>query len=122
MITLDLYPEGTTTNPATATSRLLQEIARVHAHWNLPILIGEHGYSRDRVVTDATQARVMAAELAALERLPYMLGLNYWVDAGGPGYGGYTNLYGWSKGAWQPRAAAAVLGHAYGAMSRPPAH
>jgi len=119
MITLDLYPEGTTTDPATATSRLLSEIDGVHKHWNLPILIGEHGYSRDRLVSDTTQAKVLAAEFAALERLPYIVGLNYWVDAGGPQYGGYTNLYTLSKGTWKPRAAAAVLAGAYRVMSQP---
>jgi hypothetical protein len=118
LITLDLYPEGGATDPAVATARLLAEIERVHQHWNLPILIGEHGYSRDRAVSDAIQARVLAAELAALARLPYLRGLNYWVDAGGPRYGGYTNLYAQKHGAWQPRPAAAVLAAAYAAMAR----
>ena len=113
VITLDLYPEGFTEDPAVATSRLLAEVEQVHRRWAVPVLIGEHGYARDFPVDDATQARVLAAELTALRRLPYIVGLNYWVDAGGPGYGGFTNLYRRVGGAWQPRPAAAVLAAAY---------
>ena len=113
MITLDLYPENTTRDPAIATARLVAEIERVHRRWRLPVLLGEHGYARDFAADDDTQARVLAAELAALRRLPYLLGLNYWVDAGGPGFGGYTNLYRQVRGSWTPRPAAAVLAAAY---------
>ena len=120
MITLDLYPEGTTRDPATATRRLLGEIAQVRRRWLVPILLGEHGYARDMQVDDATQARVLAAELTALATLPYLLGINYWVDAGGPGYGGYTNLYRKAGAAWQPRPSAEVLARAYAAMTVPP--
>jgi hypothetical protein len=83
----------------------------------VPVLLGEHGYARDVQVDDATQARVLAAELAALARLKYLIGLNYWVDAGGPGYGGYTNLYRRAGTGWEPRVAAAVLGAAYHAQT-----
>ncbi len=113
MITLDLYPEGKTRDAATAARLLVAEIASVRRKWPLPILIGEHGYARDIAVDDATQARVLAAELAALVRLPYVLGLNYWVDAGGPGYGGYTNLFARARNTWLPRPAASVLARAY---------
>jgi hypothetical protein len=118
MLTLDLYPEGTTRDPATATQRLLAEIAQVRRRWPVPVLLGEHGYARDQEVDDATQARVLAAEMAALARLPYLLGQNYWVDAGGPGYGGYTNLYRRAGSGWTPRPAAAVLAQAYAGMAR----
>jgi len=117
-VTLDLYPEGTTHDPATAARRLIAEIEAVHRRWNVPILLGEQGYARDQEVDDATQARVLSAELAALARLPYLQGLNYWVDAGGRGYGGYTNLYRKVKGGWQARPAAATLARAYLAGSR----
>ncbi len=114
LITLDLYPEGKTRDPATAARLFVAEIEKVHRKWPVPILIGEHGYARDIAVDDATQARVLHSELAALRRLPYVRGLNYWVDAGGPGYGGYTNLQRKVHGHWQPRPAAAVLANAFG--------
>jgi len=117
-ITLDLYPEGRTRDPAEAARLLVAQLAAVRRKWPVPIVIGEHGYARDMRVDDATQARVLAAELAALRRLPYLTGFNYWVGAGGPGYGGYTNLYTRVNGAWTPRPAAAVLAHAYAANSR----
>ena len=117
MLTLDLYPEDTTTDPATATNRLLAELRAVHSHWNVPILIGEHGYSRDMPVSDGTQANVLAAEFEALERTSFVVGFNYWVDAGGARYGGYTNLYAMQRNRWVPRAAAAVVSKAYSAMT-----
>lgn len=117
LLTLDLYPEGTTRDPAKATRLLLAEIASVYRHWHLPILLGEHGYARDFAADDATQARVVQAELAGLARLPYLRGVNYWVDAGGPGYGGYTNLFRLTGTTWQPRASAAVLANAYATMA-----
>jgi hypothetical protein len=113
MITLDLYPEGSTSNPAIVTQRLLAQIYLVYRRWAVPILIGEHGYPRDFDVNDATQARVLAAESAGLARVPYIMGLDYWVDAGGRGYGGYTNLYRKAGGRWTPRAAAATLREAF---------
>jgi hypothetical protein len=118
MLTLDLYPEGDTTDPATAARRLLDEIAQVRRRWPVPVLLGEHGYARDQPISDATQARVLAAELAALVRAPFIVGLNYWVDAGGPGYGGYTNLYRRIATGWTPRLAATVLAQVYGTMAR----
>jgi hypothetical protein len=114
LITIDLYPELTTRDPVVATQRLVAAIAAVHRRWGVPVLLGEHGYPRDMAVDDTTQARVLATELAVLTRLPYLIGLNYWVDAGGPGYGGYTNLYRRVRATWQPRPAAAVLAQAFG--------
>ena len=119
MITLDLYPERRTSDPAVATSRLVSEIKSVHDRWGVPVLVGEHGYPRDKYVDDVTQARVLRAELAGVARLPYVLGLNYWVDAGGPGYGGYTNLYRLVNGAWTIRPAAQILARAYAAATPP---
>jgi len=113
MLTVDLYPEDGTRDPAVAARRLVAELATVHRKWAVPLLLGEHGYARDIPVDDDTQARVLQAELAALKNLPYIVGLNYWVDAGGPGYGGYTNLYRRSGTTWTPRLAAAVLARAY---------
>jgi len=115
-ITLDVYPEGGARDPAIATRRLLAQIARVHARWQVPLVLGETGYARDIAVDDATQARVLAREFGALAALPYLQGMNYWVDAGGPGYGGYTNLYRRSgQGTWVPRSAATVLATTYAA-------
>ena len=115
MLTLDLYPEGRTRDPKVAARLLVAEIERVHRRWRVPILLGEHGYARDLPVDDLTQARVLDAELAALARLPYMVGMSYWADAGGVGYGGYTNLYTRAGGGWVPRAAARTLARAYAA-------
>lgn len=113
-VTLDVYPDGGTRDPVVAARRLLAQIARVHERWPVSIVLGEFGYARDFAVDDATQGRVLGAELHALATLPYVRGMNYWVDAGGPGYGGYTNLYRRAGGRdWVPRPAAAVVAAAY---------
>jgi len=112
-VTVDSYPEGTTTDPATATSARVSQLAAIAQLWHVPVVIGEMGYSNKVVVDDATQDAVLKAEFAALSALPYLGGVNYWVGAGTDNSGGYTHLFSGSTGAWTLRPAAADLAAFY---------
>src|SRR6185312_7688663 len=83
---------------------------------NVPIVISEFGYNNQTNVDDNTQHLVIAAELSAMESLSYIQGLNYWVGAGGAGYGGYTNIFTGSHGNWELRPAALDLSQYFATM------
>jgi hypothetical protein len=109
-ITIDAYPEGTSTDPAVCASAWLSVLATVHAaRPGVPIIIGEMGYSNYQDVSDATQQAVLGSEFAALERVPYLAGVNYWVGPGSEGAGGFTYILEDEAGDWAPRPAAATL-------------
>ena len=120
-VTVDSYPEGTTTDPATAAAARASELDRIEAVWGVPVVIGEMGYSVKVPVDDATQEAVLRAEFAALRARPYLSGINYWVGAGTDQSGGYTRLFAGSHGHWSVRPAAADLAAFYGAMAAAPA-
>jgi hypothetical protein len=79
------------------------------------IVFGEYGYANDMAVDDTTQAQVLSAVLDVIGSKPYVNGLNYWVGAGGPGRGGYTNILTGTSGAWSPRPAAFEIARFYAA-------
>jgi hypothetical protein len=109
-ITYDSYPEGTTTDSATAAASRVSELnSIIQDNPGVPIILGEFGYSNVVDVDDATQASVLNAEITAITPYSQIVGLNYWVGAGGPGYGGYTNIFTGTRGDWQARPGAAVL-------------
>ena len=109
-ISYDSYPEGTTTDPATATASRVNELnSIIQDNPGVPIVLGEFGYSNDVDVDDTTQASVLNAEITAITPYSQIVGLNYWVGAGGPGYGGYTNIFTGTRGDWQARPSAADL-------------
>lgn len=114
-LTVDSYPEGTTTDPAAAAAARANELLAVEGAWGVPVVIGEMGYSNDLPVDDATQAAVLHAEFGALAGLPFLAGVNYWVGAGTNNSGGYTHLYSGGTGAWGLRPAAAELDAFYAA-------
>jgi hypothetical protein len=105
-ITVDSYPEGNTTNPAAAAQARIDELNRIENLWHVPIIIGEMGYSNSVPVGDATQQAVLQAELDAIEKLPYVAGLNYWVGAGTNNSGGYTHIFTKTPEGWALRPAA----------------
>jgi hypothetical protein len=112
VVTIDPYPDQNTTDPATAARKWLDQLNKIHSVWpNAAIVIGEAGYNLNTQVSDANQAAVLQAEFAAIEQMnpPWLKGWNYWVGAGGPGYGGYTNILKGTTGNWRPRAAGTVL-------------
>ena len=78
-------------------------------------MFGEYGYANDMFVDDATQAQVVNAVLDVIGSKSYVNGLNYWTGAGGPGWGGYTNILTGNLGAWSPRPAAVEVAGFYGA-------
>jgi hypothetical protein len=105
-VTIDTYPDADTTDPTTAANLRLNELKTVYSLWHVPIIYGEMGYSNDIQVDDATQEAVLKAEFDAISTIPYLQGLNYWVGAGGAGFGGYTNIFSGSRGNWSLRPAA----------------
>jgi hypothetical protein len=108
----DGYPEGASTDPTACTAARLHETTLAHnAHPTLPLVVGEMGYSNTMQVSDEVQHAVLAAEFAMLATLEYLVGVNYWVGAGGPGYGGYTNIFAGTRGNWRLRPAAAAVSH-----------
>jgi hypothetical protein len=109
-VTFDSYPEGTTTDPATAAAARANEIEAVARAWPaVPIVLGEVGYSDKIAVSDATQDSVLRAEFAAILPIGAVAGINYWVGAGTDDSGGYTHIFGGATGAWTLRPAALDL-------------
>jgi len=118
-VTVDSYPEGTTTDPQTATQARIDELNTIRQAWGVPVVIGEMGYSDKVVVDDATQEAVLKAEFGALASLPYLAGANYWVGAGTDNSGGYTHIFAGSTGNWTPRPAAVALAALYQLRTSP---
>jgi hypothetical protein len=115
-VTIDAYPDQNTTDPATAARKWLDQLNKIHGVWpNADIVIGEAGYNLNTQVSDANQTAVLHAEFAAIERAnyPWLKGWNYWVGAGGPGYGGYTNILSGRTGNWTVRPAGSELSSFY---------
>ena len=118
-VTVDSYPEGTSTDPATAAAARAGELSGIAAIWGVPVVIGEMGYSVKLPVDDATQEAVLRAELTALGTLPFLSGVNYWVGAGTDNSGGYTHLFAGGTGSWTPRPAALALADFYARYGPP---
>jgi hypothetical protein len=104
------------TDPAVLASAWDQRLEEWHARRpNATIVFGEYGYANDMFVDDATQAQVVNAVLDVIGSKSYVNGLNYWTGAGGPGWGGHTNILTGTPGAWSPRPAALEIAGFYGA-------
>lgn len=108
-ITIDSYPEESTTDPVTAANVRVDELKTIENIWHLPIIIGEMGYSNQVEVDDMTQQNVLKAELQAIEPLSYVAGVNYWVGPGTNTSGGYTHIFAKSGQGWLLRPAANEL-------------
>lgn len=113
VVAIDSYPDSNTFDPKAAAKERADEIKNVYNRLRVPVIQGELGYNNLTEVNDNTQARVLKAQLDELSQLPYLIGVNYWVGAGGPGYGGYTNLFNGSAGKWTLRPAANVVNRFY---------
>ncbi len=105
-ITLDSYPDESTTDPTTAAQLYGNELQAIEDIWHLPVVIGEMGYSNKIEVDDTVQQAVLKAEFAALSPLTYLAGVNYWVGAGTNTSGGYTYIFTKSNNKWSLRPAA----------------
>jgi len=108
-ITIDSYPEQSTTDPLTAANARVDELKTIENIWHLPIIIGEMGYSNQVEVDDMTQQNVLKAEFRAIEPLSYVAGVNYWVGPGTNTSGGYTYIFAKSGQGWFLRPAANEL-------------
>ena len=124
LITVDAYPDQTTTDPIAAANDWARELARWHSTWlrrglSVSILLGEWGYSLGMNVDDATQQSVIQSEVSGpFRRAPYLVGANYWVGPGMAGDGGYTQILGPDgAGGWRFRPAAGVISSFYAAMN-----
>jgi hypothetical protein len=125
LITVDAYPDQSTTDPRLAAGAWQRALAGWHRAWgvrglNVSILVGEWGYSLRADVDDATQLAVIQAEVSQVfTSVPYLVGMNYWVGPGAVGDGGYTQIL--EQGgtdAWRFRPAAAVVSGFYAEMNR----
>jgi hypothetical protein len=105
LITFDSYPEQKTVSPSVATAARINEIKQIYSIWHLPIIIGEMGYSNEVNVNDTQQEQVLHSEFAAIEKLTYVRGLNYWVGPGSDKSGGYTHILSFTNGNWVIRPA-----------------
>ncbi|MDE2102651.1 MAG: hypothetical protein KGL39_35735, partial [Patescibacteria group bacterium] len=121
-VTVDSYPDGSPTtgtpltNPTTAANDWKNQLSAIEsARPGVKIIIGEHGYDNGQQESDATQLAVLQAEDAVFGADSNIIGMNYWVGAGGPGYGGFTNLFTGSPGAWTTRSGAGEIASFYGA-------
>ncbi|MBA2285714.1 MAG: hypothetical protein H0W02_09540 [Ktedonobacteraceae bacterium] len=112
-ITLDSYPDESTTDPDTAAQAYRDELQSIEDIWHLPIVIGEMGYSNKIEVDDTLQQSVLKAEFATLNSLTYLVGVNYWVGAGTNTSGGYTYIFTRSNNKWSLRPAAAEVSAFY---------
>ena len=109
-VTIDSYPDQYDTTPAAAVLHRMQEIHLIESRRpKVPIVVAEFGYSNRMNVSDALQANVVKAELAAMSPDLCIRGLNYWVGAGTQNSGGFTHIFTGSTGKWQPRPAASQL-------------
>jgi hypothetical protein len=108
-VTVDAYPDATITDPQAAAAAWLSTLTAIEKVRQVPIVIGEMGYSRSLEVDDATQQRVLHAEFTALAGVPYLNGVNYWVGAGTDQSGGFTHLFKGEHGAWASRPAASEV-------------
>ena len=113
-VTIDTYPEGTSTDPTTCANARLAEIQTVTNKWpGIPVCIGEMGYSNGVAVSDSVQNSVLQAELTAMEGLDCIGGVNYWVGPGSDTAGGHTFIMKKTNGVWSDRPAAATLSSYY---------
>jgi IPT/TIG domain len=122
LVTIDAYPDRSTTNPAAAAKKWLSNLEDWYEAWKargltVTILVGEWGYSSRINVGDVTQAAVIQAETSAFQTVPYLLGTNYWVGPGWDGAGGYTHIFTQASGSWKFRPAAPVVSDFYAAAS-----
>jgi hypothetical protein len=112
-MTIDSYPEQSTTDPLTAANARVEELKTIENIWHLPIIIGEMGYSNQVEVDDVTQQSVLKAEFQAINPLSYVAGVNYWVGPGTNTSGGYTHIFAQSGQRWFLRPAANELSFFY---------
>jgi hypothetical protein len=117
-LTLDAYFGDDRTDPAYLARVVSSTLDGYHqARPAARILLGEYGYTNSCALhDDATQAAVLNAVLPVFGAKPYIYGLNYWVGAGGPGYGGCTNILRHSTDGWAPRPGAFELANFFQAQ------
>jgi parallel beta-helix repeat protein len=109
-VTIDTYPDSVTTDPATATKLRVAELIQVWNARHVPIILGEYGYNIKMALPDSVQAAVIKAELSGMGKLPYLMGINYWVSAG---LSDPSRLFAGTRGKWSLRPAAKDLANFY---------
>lgn len=114
VMAIDTYPDNTTTDPATAAKARVDELTRIYNVRHVPIINAELGYNdaSNYIADDTTQDRVLKAELDAISKLDFIIGMNYWVGAGSAQNDG-TRLFNGSAGHWTPRPSAYTVAAYY---------
>lgn len=122
-ITTDSFTGQGSTDPATVAQSLIDELDAIRAARdavpataNLPIVLGERGYSTTVRPDDEQQRAVIAEVNRRLATVPFLEGDNYWV-AFGEDNTENSRLFAGSRGVYAPRPAAAELA-AYFAAAR----
>ena len=87
MITIDHYPEQTTTIGArddieTMVTNYSTYLDQLYAKFHKPILIGEWGYQIFQDVDDNYRAALIKSVFEMLKSKSYLVGVNYWVHMG----------------------------------------
>ena len=109
-VAIDTYPDSGITDPTQAAQARVNEMQQVWNTVQVPIIVAEMGYDIHHPVDDQTQANVIMAELSAMDKLPYLKGINYWVGAG---VSDPSRLFAGTRGNWQLRPAGIVLSNFY---------
>ncbi len=116
-VTIDAYPgQDTSLTPEQSLLAFQQEVMGVYNARNMPIVLGEFGYSIDAPTTNTQQLNVLQKWFDWIETLPWISGINYWV---GPGYsnpGSSTTdcIFEGTTGDWRLRPAGEALKNMYG--------
>jgi fibronectin type 3 domain-containing protein len=114
-VTVDTYPEGTSTDPTTCANDRKTEYDAVNSKWpSAVVCVGEMGYCNATSVSDTTQSNVLSAEFTMMEGLSFLGGVNYWVGPGSDTEGGHTFvMVKNSSGTWVARPGCATLSNFY---------
>ena len=124
-ITTDSYTGQGSADPAVVAQSLIDELYAIRAARdavpstaNLPIVLGERGYSTTIRPSDVEQAVVIAEVNRRLATVPFLKGDNYWV-AFGEDDTENSRLFAGSRGGYTARPSAAAMQSHYLAARDP---
>jgi hypothetical protein len=111
--TMDDYNIDNDTDPATAAGRVVTSLTQLHDKAQVPVVVGEFGFSRNFDTLESLQKEILRAVWNAVSQLPWVAGYNYWCGHGGPGYGDFCNLFQPVGANWRRRLALGTISDFY---------
>lgn len=123
-VTTDSYVgQDTSITPEASLDLFQTELNRIHEVRNLPVVIGEFGWSIDGNTTDEKQESILKPWFSWLEKLNWIDGINYWCGPGyatsGSGNDGTTDkIFSGTTGNWHLRPAAYDLSNLYAELEK----